>query len=422
MEHVAFWLRDVRDKTPGIYNTLTKVKTRLRKRSSTMWCTLISLVYLSVSIAGQCVINVKTDLPYPEPVFMRNNNLWIPNDGKLIWGMAESNLISCPRSSVANSTTETTLLTCVAGNLYILNGELVNISQVVCSRPVTGDYQLTNKACGNSGTIRNIGFQIDEVRFVNHFDVCYNAQTASVIYTKHIIPGDSILDAIVESYRPSFKVAGIPSGTAPATAYTIKSQLTRLTQLLGSSEQAAKFVSSLSYIARGHMTPDADGIFRTWQWDTYFYINVAPQWQKVNGGNWLAIEKLGRTIADQMQHDINVYTGTYDVLTLPHVNGTMVPITLSASGIEVPKWTWKIFKSSVTSAAIAFVTSNNPYRISISENEFLCPDICKQTGWYTPSFDIFSKGFTYCCSVNCLIATVKSIPDEANTMNTLANK
>ncbi|XP_049539537.1 uncharacterized protein LOC125953800 [Anopheles darlingi] len=353
---------------------------------------------------------------------MRNNNLWTPNDGKLIWGLAESNLISCPRSGVANSTLETTLLTCVTGNLYILNGDLVNISQVVCSRPITGEHQLTNKVCGNNGTIRNIGFQIDALGFVKHFEVCYNVPTASVVYTKHMIHGDSILDAIVESYRPSFKVSGMPSGTAPDTAYTIRSQLARLTQLLGSSEQAAKFVSSLSYIARGHMTPDADGIFRTWQWDTYFYINVAPQWQKVNGGNWLAIEKLGRTVADQMQHDIIVYTGTYDVLTLPHVNGTMVPITLSASGIEVPKWTWKILKSTVTSAAIAFVTNNNPYRTSISDDEFLCPDICKQAGWYTTSFDIFSKGFTYCCTVNSLAATVKTIPEDAHTINILTNK
>uniref|UniRef100_A0A182FLR6 DNA/RNA non-specific endonuclease domain-containing protein n=2 Tax=Anopheles albimanus TaxID=7167 RepID=A0A182FLR6_ANOAL len=369
-----------------------------------------------------CVINVKTDLPYPEPVFIRNNNLWIPSDGKLNWGLAESNLISCPRSGVVNSTIETTLLTCVAGNLYILNGELVNISQVVCSRPVTGDREPTNKPCANSGTIHNIGFQIDGVGFVKHFDVCYNAQTSSVVYTKHMIPGDSIVDSIVESYRPSFKVAGVPSGTAPDAAYTIKSQLTRLTQLLGSSQQAAKFVSNLSYLARGHMTPDADGIFRTWQWDTYFFINVAPQWQKVNGGNWLAIEKLGRTIADQLQHDVIVYTGTYDVLTLPHVNGTMIPITLSTSGIEVPKWTWKILKSSATNSAIAFVTSNNPYRTTIDEDEFLCPDICKNTGWYTPSFDIFPKGFTYCCTVNSLNATIKYIPDDANAVNILGNK
>uniref|UniRef100_A0A182NNC4 DNA/RNA non-specific endonuclease domain-containing protein n=1 Tax=Anopheles dirus TaxID=7168 RepID=A0A182NNC4_9DIPT len=366
-----------------------------------------------------CTINVKYDLNFPEPVFLKNNDLWIPSHGQLVWAPAESNMIACPKGSISTTLLDTALLTCVSGSTFLLNGLPTNISSIVCTKVVTGDYQPTNEACENAGTIRNIGFDVSSVGFVKHFSVCYNSQTASTVYTKHVINGDSIYDSIVESYRPSFKVIGVPTSVLVDTSYTIKSQQTRLTELLGSSTQAAKYVNSMTYLARGHMTPDADGIFRTWQWDTYFYVNVAPQWQKVNGGNWLIVEKAVRNVADRLQRDILVYTGTSGSLTLPHANGTEVPITLNANGITVPKWTWKIVKSASADAAIAIITNNDPYRTSIQYSDLLCNDICRLYGWYVPSFDVFSKGFTYCCTVSSLRSVVHSIPAAATAANVL---
>uniref|UniRef100_A0A182RXG3 DNA/RNA non-specific endonuclease domain-containing protein n=1 Tax=Anopheles funestus TaxID=62324 RepID=A0A182RXG3_ANOFN len=385
-----------------------------------MWSLVVLSFCVIHTVRGQCTINVKTDLTFPEPVFLKNGNLWIPTNGQLSWSIGESNFVACPKNNVVNTLLDKALITCVAGSTFLLNGFPVNISSIVCSKAVTGDHQSTNEGCGNGGTIRNIGFDVSGIGFVNHFTVCYNGQTASAIYTKHTINGDSISSSIVESYRPSFKVAGVPSSVLVDTSYTIKSQQTRLAQLLGSATQAAKYVNSASYLARGHMTPDADGIFRTWQWDTYFYVNVAPQWQKVNGGNWLTIEKTARTIADRLQTDVTVYTGTFDILTLPHANGTQVPITLNVNGITVPKWTWKVIKSPGTKAAIAFITSNDPYRTTIEPSELLCADICRDYGWYNDSFDTFAKGFTYCCNVRNLIANVDSVPIEALAENVLS--
>lgn len=89
-------------------------------------------------------------------------------------------------------------------------------------------------------------------------------------------------DAIKEQYRPSFKVAGAAAHVSPATSYTQEAQLQRLSELLGSEDQAKKFIQGGShYLARGHLAPDADGIYRSWQWATFFYVNVAPQWQVI---------------------------------------------------------------------------------------------------------------------------------------------
>ncbi|XP_052895833.1 uncharacterized protein LOC128303020 [Anopheles moucheti] len=394
-------------------------KSRIGTDPFKMWSLVVLSFCLFNAVRSQCTINVKTDLTFPEPVFLKNGNLWIPSSGQLVWAIGESNVVACPKNNVVNTLLDKALITCVGGSTFLLNGLPVNVSSIVCTKAVTGDHQSTSEGCGNGGTIRNIGFDVSGIGFVKHFSVCYNAQTASAIYTKHTINGDSISASIVESYRPSFKVTGVPSTVLVDTSYTIKSQQTRLAELLGSSTQAAKFVNTVSYLARGHMTPDADGIFRTWQWDTYFYVNVAPQWQKVNAGNWLIVEKIARNIADRLQNDVTVYTGTFDTLTLPHANGTQVPITLSANGITVPKWTWKVIKSPSANAAIAFVTSNDPYRTSIAPGELLCSDICREYGWYNDSFDTLAKGFTYCCSVQSLLAKVDSVPIEAIAANVL---
>jgi hypothetical protein len=84
---------------------------------------------------------------------------------------------------------------------------------------------------------------------------------------------------VVESSRPAFKSAGTPAHVNPATSYTQVSQMARLTALLGSQAQAERFLTSSSFMARGHMAPDGDGIFKSWQFTTYFYTNVVPQWQ-----------------------------------------------------------------------------------------------------------------------------------------------
>ena len=37
------------------------------------------------------------------------------------------------------------------------------------------------------------------------------------------------------------------------------------------------------FLARGHLSPNADFIFYSWMDSTYHFVNVAPQWQAFNG-------------------------------------------------------------------------------------------------------------------------------------------
>lgn len=61
-------------------------------------------------------------------------------------------------------------------------------------------------------------------------------------------------------------------------------------RILGSDKLASDIISNTTelYLARGHLTAKADYVFAALQMTTFYYINVAPQWQSFNNGNLLA--------------------------------------------------------------------------------------------------------------------------------------
>lgn len=191
-------------------------------------------------------------------------------------------------------------MTCNSGVNFNVGGVSVNAVDLICSSGIYGDTVSSGQACGNNlGQLITLGFNLGTSGFVTYIESCYNMNTGSTLYTRHIIPGQAIncmksiryspceqiilyvsfiLDSIIDSTRPSFKTTGTAPHVSPATSYTTAQQKIRFTQLLGAS-QAAKYITTSSYLSRGHLSPDADGVYRSWAHTTYFYTNVAPQWQ-----------------------------------------------------------------------------------------------------------------------------------------------
>lgn len=115
-----------------------------------------------------------------------------------------------------------------------------------------------------------------------------------------------------------------------------------------------------TFLARGHLAPAADGIFKSWQLATYFYINAIPQWQKINNGKWKVLEELLRKKSKSFNNELTVYTGVADALTLPYMDGRMEVVHISIQNgnrVTTPKFIWKIVK--YQGAAIAFVNLNS---------------------------------------------------------------
>jgi hypothetical protein len=281
-----------------------------------------------------------------------------------------------------------------------------------CSSAITGSVVNRNRYCSGNGSFINIGFMLSDSRgFVNLIDVCYNKKRGSAVYTAHVVQGISIKNAMKASQRPSsFKSTEVPSKIAAATSFTKASQLKRFTTIFGNEDKAGEYLNK-TYLARGHLAPDGDMIFVSWQWSTYYYINVIPQWQSINNGNWKHVESAVRSKAAALKRNVVIFTGAFDVLKLNNKK-----ISLEPDGLDVPKWSWKVAIDSTGGKGIAFVTYNNPFSTSVSD---LCDDICDSSGWGWKERKNFSKGYTICCDVNQLMGVVSEIPPEARASGIL---
>ena len=54
--------------------------------------------------------------------------------------------------------------------------------------------------------------------------------------------------------------------------------------------------SGTRYFAKGHLAPDAAFIYDVFQDATYYFVNVAPQFQSFNNGNWRSLEQAVRDL------------------------------------------------------------------------------------------------------------------------------
>uniref|UniRef100_A0A182KAQ0 DNA/RNA non-specific endonuclease/pyrophosphatase/phosphodiesterase domain-containing protein n=1 Tax=Anopheles christyi TaxID=43041 RepID=A0A182KAQ0_9DIPT len=373
-------------------------------------------------------LNGNLTQPHP-PLFLKQSGsnqyeLLQPTGPFFEWRQAETTVVGCSPAKIILSNTESNRanLSCSKGQDFILNGgqKRVSFSELSCSSAVSAAIQPSNMSCGNGeGRIYNIGFEVKDKYFVNYFQVCYNLPKSSAIYSKHQILGKAISHAQINNNRPSFKLGGVKSTVRVASVYTQRHQLEHFSTILGSSAQASKFINSSSYLAKGHLTPDGDAVLDSWAGATYFYINAAPEWQVVNGGNWLRVENSARKVATQLNDTVHVYSGVYDVLQLPDKKGVLVSLSLGDDGtVHVPKWLWKVVVHQPSSKGIVLITLNNPFAV---KGETLCEDICSRYGWSQKEFQDIRKGFTYCCSVSEAQKAISLIPKSIKCSGVLAS-
>ena len=74
-----------------------------------------------------------------------------------------------------------------------------------------------------------------------------------------------------------------------------------------STRLANKYIdpSQSFYFARGHLAPDGDFVYVFEQNATYYFVNVVPQWQSINNGNW----KVNYFVFDSVGLNGILYTG-----------------------------------------------------------------------------------------------------------------
>jgi len=89
-------------------------------------------------------------------------------------------------------------------------------------------------------------------------------------------------------FRPGFRKGDYFPGVDADEAYSKRSQLATVQRIVGSETLAARYVDSSKsfYLARGHLSPDGDFIDAASQDASYYFINVLPQWQSFNNGEF----------------------------------------------------------------------------------------------------------------------------------------
>lgn len=327
----------------------------------------------------------------------------------------------CAGNRLALADVQEVEITCVSGDRFHVNPSLGErrFKDLRCTDyPVPQARRTGRKCLGSKYTEVEIGFSTAQ-GFVRSILVCYDPQLMDSVYSTYNLTayiGNNQYnvprpDGFVEGdFYPGLK-------PRPSALYTRNSQRTALTKILGSKQLAAKYIDSNGdyFMSRGHLTAKADFVYGSQQRATFFYVNVAPQWQTFNGNNWNELEISCRRFADKSGRNLVVYTGVHGHAQLPDEQGNMRALYLYAGNdgkrkLTVPDVFWKVLHDPVAKTAIAFVGHNNPYDTSVAKRA-LCTNICDKVNWLSWDARNITAGYSYCCDVTELQRVVKQIPD-----------
>lgn len=377
-----------------------------------------SIVFFNSAYSQECQLDLQDDIPFDnQPVFVdSNSNLIIPeltvkkNHGALSLQKNQEVILLCPGKGNSLEEFEESKVTGKCGNNGNVNadGDVLSEDNLVCRKNPDSYIKATKTKCGGSenALIFNIGFQVEGDTLATLFSLCHNVKETRTLYTRHqVFP--SIQGAQSQSKRPNFRVGdkSMFKGLPPNKAYNLAQQVRVFENILGSKAEAQKYINSKMFMSRGHLAPDGDFLMAAWQWATYYYANVSPQFQSINAGNWLKVERAVRQLAENIGTTLDITTGTHGILTLAN---TPVYLDPRNKGIPVPTEFFKIIYEPQSSLAIALVCSNDPFL----ENppELLCKtDICASNNW-SELQDDYKKGFCYCCDPREMSTNVSFVP------------
>uniref|UniRef100_A0A1B6LJ00 DNA/RNA non-specific endonuclease/pyrophosphatase/phosphodiesterase domain-containing protein n=1 Tax=Graphocephala atropunctata TaxID=36148 RepID=A0A1B6LJ00_9HEMI len=378
------------------------------------------LVHKAQCRTASCKLSLKKNLDQKEPLILTCDNEdsfgWVmpevegEDEGVITLAPGEQLMLACPgkKNTVKANSNPTALIDCDEGTLKIDSAKIAK-GGISCSKSVaSSEIFVSEETCGcgaDTGVIMQLGFQVEKV-WLPLVEICHNTSRCTTLYAYHTLPGHSVKGSVKSSQRTSFKKGSndLFQSISPDNLYTKKQQKVTFKKILGTNS----YISSKSFLAKGHLSPDADFIYNSGQLLTYFYVNVAPQWQKFNAGNWLSIETTVRSLAAKVNDKLQVYTGTYGILTLKGKNRIEKKIYLEPTKklIPVPEIYWKLVRHDATNTCTVVIGHNNVYLTSPPSP--LCSPVYP-SGW--PELTNLEKGYTHYCDYNSFLEVVHYVPD-----------
>lgn len=277
-------------------------------------------------------------------------------------------------------------------------------NQVSSCKGSVATAKYTENNCEARGKEVVIGFALDDDRFVTQITLCFDNHNQTTLYTKYdLVPWKSSFNI-----KPRFMIEDKGFFNVGSKAvfewYNRGSQRKTINNLLDLNESSKKYINDgAHFLSRGHIAAAADFYYPSQINATYRYINMAPQWQSINGGNWNQAEVDSRNYANRRNVTLKVWSGTFGVATLPNNKtktdtGLYLYVNGAVRGLPVPALFWKMLYEPDSKKGVVLIVLNNPY-IDNDSKHIICTDISVQVSWLNWNKTIIENGYSYACSV-----------------------
>lgn len=176
------------------------------------------------------------------------------------------------------------------------------------------------------------------------FAACYNKETLTPDFTGHIVEPDIEGAGREDEWRED-KGTFAPVPQSKVEDYDPYSQK----GLFDNYDIQKQY-----FLAKGHLTPNADFNTDDERLLTMITTNIAPQWQKFNSENWSGLERGVRRCASTSNRNLYVFTGVGGKAR--NLSGEVIYLKRR---VLTPRWFWKAVCDPVAKQSIVFVGENS---------------------------------------------------------------
>lgn len=176
--------------------------------------------------------------------------------------------------------------------------------------------------------IADIGFRLaaDHNQFIKTMSICHAIGNLTTFYTIYDLKPYSVAFQKGVGRLGFIQAREFNYTTSYDKLYSRGNQRKRLEELLDDGEPASRdledyFDNEKFFFSRGHLGAKADFFWGNQQRSTFFYLNAAPQWQSINGGNWQRVEDGIRRYVGSKQINCHDYLGHPQSPSLPKLAG-----------------------------------------------------------------------------------------------------
>lgn len=401
---------------------------------------------------------MNNDIPKPTPVILSetgSNILYPDSTGFVKLRTNEKFRLLCSGTKFQDKYIKpdeiSLLITCHKGTTVRIGNRVIAIKRLQCHQYPKSISRLVGVGCYNDSPttqLIEIGFNVtinnndnnnfswksvlekifhngadkkkSSDKFIRQYSVCFDSIDKVSLYSmydKSMLASGYQVNKDRGSYYRDYYYD--PDGIVES--YYWRNERRTLSDILNSTELASTYVNGDEgrFLSRGHLTPRADFVYGFQQAATMYYVNVAPQWQQFNGGNWELLERAVRNfLRAENGLEYKVITGVNGQASLPDANGNRKGLYLYKDNVKknvtmltVPKYYWKIVYRKTTRSGIGFIGVNNPYSNNVSEYDRICRRICHSLDWITFDVTDVKKGYVICCDMDELLDYV-SLPNN----------